>query len=355
MISVPQLRIRAQKLQGSAFKSVKEVVAHMGAMQAQDFAMALWALGVRTANPTKPDVENAFDKGEILRTHLMRPTWHFVAADDIYWMLELTAPQIKIAARTRYIFWGFNEDILRRAFDRIQNVLAGGQAKTREELMLDLQQAGINTDEGRSYHLMLWAELEQVVCSGPLKGKEHTYTLLEERVPQKNILSKEEALYKLALRFFTSHAPATLADFVWWSGLKTTDARKALQSIEKEMETFQHNGVLHYFPKDSQSITSTPHALFLPAFDEYVIAYKDRSLILNPDWGKYAISNNGVFKPIIVLDGQVVGIWKRSFKKESVVVEPELFKSLNASEQKLLEQAAGKYAAYEGKSLIYKK
>lgn len=219
--------------------------------------------------------------------------------------------------------------------------------------MAELVKAGINTDEGRSYHMMLWAELEGIVCSGAVAGKEQTYALLDERVLHKTTLSKEEALHKLALAYFTSHAPASLADFVWWSGLKTSDARKALHSIQSQVSQVKINSSEYYFPKDLSPTTNTS-AYFLPAYDEFVIAYRDRSQLLKPEWNANAISSNGIFKPVIVLNGQVIGIWKRTLKKDSAIIEAQLFTSVSKSELKQLEDAAEKYAYYEGKKLLFR-
>lgn len=348
-------RTANQQIFNETFHSAKDLVSYMGAMQGQDYAMAKWAIGCRLKAATSMQIEEAFNKGEIIRAHLMRPTWHFVSADDLYWMLQLTTPQIKTAVKHRFIHWGFDEKILHQAFDVIQKSLAGGCYKTRDELMIELQQAGVNTDEGRAYHLMLWAELEMVVCSGSLKGKAQTYALLHERIPVKLQLSWDEALAKLALKYFTAHAPATLQDFVWWSGLKITDARKGLELVKNNLCREKINDIDYWFPnnyKQPDVITSVAH--FLPAFDEFVISYANRRDVLDKELGHRAISSNGVFKPIVELNGQVIGIWKRTLKKDSVLVEPQFFRPLLASEKEPVERAALLYAAFEEKKLLLK-
>jgi len=354
-MNIAHQRIINHQIAAPDFKDVSHLVSYMGAMQAQDFAMAKWALGCRLPSTNAQQVEDAFNSGKILRTHLMRPTWHFVAAEDLHWILDLTVPQIKTTVKPRFVNWGFNDKILSDAFDVIQKSLSGGNHKTRKELQADLFQANITPDEGRLYHLMLWAELEKVVCSGRLKGKEQTYALLDEWVPCKKTCHREEALAMLALKFFTSHAPATLADFIWWSGLKTTDARSGLELIKNNLCYEKINDIDCWFPNNYKAPDVTSQtAILLPAFDEFVIAYKNRSEVLNPDWGKTAISSNGIFKPLIVINGQVIGIWKRSFKKDIVLVELHFFRPLAVGENELIEKAALHYAHFEGKKLELK-
>lgn len=354
-MNIAHQRIINQQIVIPDFKDACHLVSYMGAMQAQDFAMAKWAIGCRVPNTNAQQVEDAFNSGKILRTHLMRPTWHFAAAEDLHWILDLTVPQIKAVVKPRFVNWGFDDKILSEAFDVIQKSLSGGNHKTRKELQADLFQANITPDEGRLYHLMLWAELEKVVCSGRLKGKEQTYALLDEWVPCKKTFHREEALAMLAMRFFTSHAPATLADFIWWSGLKTTDARSGLELIKENLCHEKISGADYWFPNNyKEPDVISPTAILLPAFDEFVIAYKNRSAVLNPDWGKTAISSNGIFKPLIVINGQVMGIWKRSLKKDSVLVELHFFRSLAVGEKELVEKAAWHYAHFEGKKLELK-
>lgn len=352
-IEITALRLQQQQISQPQYSSPNELVAYMCAMQAQDFNMGKWAIASRLKDASMAEVERAFNEGKILRTHVMRPTWHFIAAQDYRWMLELTSPQIKTIAKPRAINWGFDEQIFHKSFDVIGKALSNNHHLTREQIMTELIKAGINTDEGRSYHMMLWAELEGIVCSGAVAGKEQTYALLDERVPQNANLTKEEALHKLALAYFTSHAPASLADFVWWSSLKTSDARKAVQSIQSQVSQVKINASEYYFPKDLIPTTNIS-AYFLPAYDEFVIAYRDRTHLLKPEWNANAISSNGIFKPVIVLNGQVIGIWKRTLKKDSVTIEAQIFTSISKSELRLLEEAAEKYAHYEGKKLLFR-
>lgn len=345
------LRLKSQALTLENMQSsIKNLVAHMGAIQAQDFAMCRWALGCRVDGVSALDVEAVFNAGDIIRTHLLRPTWHLVSADDLWWMLQLTAPQIKTSIRPRFIHWGFTDELLHRAYDVIQEKLSGNVHKTRDELMVDLAEKGINTDEGRAYHLMLWAELDGIVCSGAIKAKEQTYALIDERIKLKSNYTKEEAAAKLAERYFISHGAATLADFVWWSGLKVTDARKALEANTSQLDSFIIDKDVYWFLPKNQVLAENS-CLLLPAFDEYIISYKNRDAVLKPEYGKHAISSNGIFKPVVVLDGQVVGIWKRTNKKAAIDLEFSLFTDIERRSKNLIEKTAKTYGIFEGKEL----
>jgi len=348
------LRLFNQQVQSTKFQQPQELVGWMAAMQAQDYAMAKWAVGSRLPKASEQTLEQALDAGTILRTHLMRPTWHFVAAADIRWMQALTGPIVKAAVAGRDKNLGLDESIFRQSNALLEKILSNGKHLTRQELMIRIEKEGIPMDNFRIAHVMMRAELDAIVCNGIRKGKEHTYTLLEEKVPASKSLTKEEALATLVLRYFSSHGPATLADFIWWSGIKTTDARRGLEAVESQLICEKVNGQDYWLSNNfSTPSTNEPTAFFLAAFDEFVISYRDRSASLDTAWGKHAISSNGIFKPLIVLNGQVIGIWKRTHKKDSVQIEQQLFTSISPKEQDILEQAAWKYANYEEKKLIF--
>jgi hypothetical protein len=322
----------------------------MGAMQAQDYAMAKWAIGVRLPGSTDRAIEAALDAGEIIRTHLLRPTWHFASADDIYWMLELTAPRIKAGLKSRHIELGLDETIVRKSNAIIEKALRGGKHLTREELVAQLGKAKIPTDDNRASHLLSRAELDGVVCSGATKGGKQTYALLEDRVPKTKAVTKEEALAKLALKYFASHGPATVQDFAWWSGLSVSDARRALEMVKGRLisETI-HTQTLWF--ADDISTTDTESVYLLPAFDEFIISYKDRSAAIPVENRIKAVSNNGIFRPVVVVNGQVMGIWKRTIKKSVVIVETELFRPPDKTTKSLIEKAAMHYGHFLEKKI----
>ncbi len=235
LTNVATSRLTAQQITGTKFKAIKDLVGWMGAMQAQDYAMMKWAVGVRLPGATDQAVEDAISKGEIIRTHLLRPTWHLVSADDIYWMLELTAPNIKASMKSRHKDLRLSESVLAKSNAIIEKTLTGEKHLTRDVLAGEIKKAKIPTDENRLSHLLMWAELSGIVCSGAVQKGKQTHTLLEERVPKPKSMTKEDALAKLAQKYFTSHGPATLQDFVWWSGLSVGDAKQALDTVKTEL------------------------------------------------------------------------------------------------------------------------
>lgn len=341
LTDIAHMRLISQQIAETKFKTIKELVGWMGAMQAQDYAMVKWAIGVRLPNPTDQAVETAINNGEIIRTHLLRPTWHLVSAADIYWLLELTAPQIKASLKSRHKELGLSETIIMKSNSVIEKALSGGKHLTREALRAELGKVEIATDDNRLSHLLLRAELDGLVCSGVIKAGKQTYTLLAERVPKTKPLTKEEALANLAKKYFTSHGPATLQDFVWWSGLPVSEARHALEMVKLDFvsETIasQTYWLTNFF---SFSMTDKELVYLLPAFDEFIISYKDRSASLPFENHTKTVSNNGIFRPVIVVNGQVTGIWKRTIRKDKVIVETEMFKQPGKTTMDLIEQAA---------------
>ncbi len=345
--NITSIRLLNQRIAAPQFATAKELVGWMGAMQAQDFPMSKWAVGLRLPHSTESEVEAVFNRGEILRTHLMRPTWHLVSADDIYWMLELTAPQIKSQCKSRNRDLGLTTDVLSASRKVLEKALRGNQALTRDEIGNHLNQSGITPEGQRLPHILMEAEIESLICSGPVIAKKQTYMLLEERVPKKNLLHKEEALALLAKKYFSSHGPATLADFIWWSGLRISDARKALEINQSTLISAEIDNETYWFTEPAFNQPPLPDSVYLlPAFDEYFIAYRNRSAAITLDHHTKAISNNGVFRPILVVNGQISGLWKRTFTKNSVVIELDHFRPHNKKEVRLIEKASEKYGYF---------
>ncbi len=348
-------RLFNQQITAPQFATTKELVGWMGAMQAQDFQMAKWAVGLRLPHSTDLEIETAFNNGEIIRTHLMRPTWHLVSADDIYWMLELTAPQIKSQSKSRNRDLGLTEEVIKASRKVLEKALQGKRALTRDEIGNHLAQSGISPEGQRLPHILMEAEIERLICSGPVVAKKQTYMLLEERVPKKHLYPKEEALALLAKKYFSSHGPATLADFIWWSGLRISDARKALEIIKPTLCSAEADQETYWFPEPVLNHSSRSDSVFLlPAFDEYLIAYRNRSAAITLDHHTKAISNNGVFRPIIVVNGHISGLWKRSYNKNSVVIELDHFRPHNKKEVQLIEKASEKYGYFSARNAILK-
>lgn len=345
-------RLYSQQIAGASFNSPKKLVSWMGAMQAQDFAMSKWALGIRLPGTTEKTIEAALDKGEVLRTHILRPTWHLVSSDDIYWMLELSAPQIRALYKARHKELELDETVFNKANQLIEKALTGHKHLTREELAEILGKAKIEANNDRGSHIMFRAELEGLVCSGSSKNNKQTYALLPERVAKKKSISREEALGKLARIYFNSHCPATLQDFIWWSGLSITDARTGLETIKKELNQEIIGDETYWIP-DSFSFPKKEKTIFhfLPAFDELVISYRNRTAILSLEEQKKAFTANGIFKPVITENGKAIGLWKRTLKKETVIIETSFFQPPKATTLKHIEQAMKSFGTFLGKKV----
>jgi hypothetical protein len=263
-------------------------------------------------------VDDAFNCGRFLRTHVLRPTWHFVSPENIRWMLDLSAGRIKGAAKSRDRDLEITETLYAKTNRIITRSLEGNKHMTRDDLAKELGKTKINADKARGYHFIMRAELDGLICSGAARGKTQTYALLSERAPAASPLPKDESLARLANIYFCSHSPATLRDFAWWSGLSLTEARNGLEADKANFieETFNEQtywiNPAFNVPPDAPSAKTSIH--FLPAFDEYIIAYNDRSAIIPASYGK-AVSSNGVFRPTILVNGLVAGTWKKTAAK----------------------------------------
>jgi hypothetical protein len=349
LVDIANFRLINQQIEQPKFKAVKELVGWMGALQAQDYGMAKWAIGLRLPNTTDQLIETAINTGEIIRTHLLRPTWHFISADDIYWMLELRATPIKASLRSRHKQLGLSEDIIAKSNTILANALRGGKHLTREELLPELTKAGIPIDENRASHLLVLAELDGLVCSGAKKGRKQTYALLEERVPKADLPSRDKALAELANVYFNSHGPATLPDFTWWSGLSASEAIRALEMVKLKFQSETIKAQTYWFSNNHSFSPSDRGSVYLlPAFDEFIISYTDRRAALPFESFSKAVSNNGIFHPVVVVNGQVTGIWKRTIKRDKVVMETELFQPPDQTTTRLIEKAANQYGNFLG-------
>jgi hypothetical protein len=347
LTDIANARLINQQIERPIFKTVKDIVSWMGALQAQDYSMAKWAIGVRLPAATNQVVETAIHKGEIIRTHILRPTWHFISADDVYWMLALRAAPIKASLQARWKQLGLSESIMAKSNQIMENLLQGGKSLTREELLAELTKAGIPIDENRASHLLVVAELDGLLCSGAIKNGKLTYALLEERVPKANLPTREEALAKLAKKYFNSHGPATSPDFAWWSGLSLKDASRALEMVKRELTSETIESQTYWYPETQiQPLPGEGAAYLLPAYDEFLISYTDRRATLPGENFSKAVSNNGIFRPVIVAHGQVVGIWKRTVKKGKVLLETEFFQSPDRTVSALIKKAAKPYGHF---------
>ena len=346
---IPEIRLQNQQLSNSLFRHPKELVSWMGAMQAQDYTMVKWAVGMRLQSPGIQAVEKALHQGEILRTHVMRPTWHLVAAEDIRWMLKLSAQRIK-SANDSYAK-GHGLEITEQQYERshavLENILSGKRSLAKQEIAEHFEHSGLPADNYHMTRFMSRAEAEGIVCSGECRGRQHTYALLDERVPLTPELTKEEALARLATAYFRSHAPATLQDFSWWSGLPLTEARQAISLIEPELVAEQWNSCTWYIHDSCRTHGKATDSLhLLPSYDEYLIGYKDRTDVLPKEDYSKAFTNNGLFFPVLLYKGHVVGNWNKASKKKEIVPEHSFFRKDFCLEEKLLKQAKDKYVQF---------
>lgn len=351
--SIISQRLRNHALSSPTFKQPVDVVHWFGAVQAQDFHGAKWALALRMQKASHARVEEAFNRGEILRTHLLRPTWHFIAPEDIRWLLELTAPRVNARCGPNYRKFELDAAAFKRSNRVITSALKGGKHLTRSELKAALNRAGIAADDTvRMAHILVRAELDGVVCSGPRKGKQFTYALLEERVAVAGkALSRDESLAELTRRYFMSHGPATLPDFVWWSGLTTNDARRGIALVERELDKVTVDQTVYWSGAavSARAVKRSFHAAhLLPAFDEYNVAYKDRQLAID---GASGLTTWDALGQVVVLDGRLIGTWKPTVEKQSIEIAVTSRRTFNKQEKLAVTKAAERYAAFLDLSL----
>jgi hypothetical protein len=340
-------RLVSQKLYKTSPASPQEIVKHLGAMQAQDYSMAKWAIGSR-CDATEAVIEEAINSAEIIRTHILRPTWHFVSADDIYWLLDLSAPQVKrftISAAKKY---GYDAKILDQTNSKIEKLLAGNNHMTRDEIMQELGIKKTSSVDFLSAALMMNAELDGLVCNGRMKGKQITYALLEERVPKpKSKLTKEEGLAKLALKYFESHGPASLRDFSWWSGFPSTICQNAINAIKLQLNSVEIDDQIFWFGNDSSNENSFRESVhFLPAFDEILISYKTREASILLEHQSKAFTNNGIFKPVILENSKVIGTWKRTIAKDHAKIETHFFSETESHKKAIIFESIKAFENY---------
>jgi len=339
-------RLSNQRLAGKAHRSPEEVVAWQGAVQAQEYPAARWGLALRISkSTTDAEIARAVDEGRILRTHVLRPTWHFVTPGDIRWMLELTAPRVRqrMAIYARNL--GLQPATVSRALPVFERALGGGRQLTRTELGQLLAQERIIATGTALAILTMYAELEGLICSGAYRGSKLTYALLAERAPQARTMPRDDALAELTRRYFASHGPATVRDFAWWSGLTTADAKRGL-----EMNAAHHEvvGGVTYWSVTRQSGRARARAAsvhMLPVYDEYLVAYRDREAVPHA-WVRPSRKKAVIFQHAIVANGQVAGTWRPIQSKNGVVVEVAPLRRFSSSEHRGLSDKVVEYGRF---------
>jgi hypothetical protein len=326
-------------------RTAAEVVSRMGAVQSQDYPAARWAVALR-CRTTAREMDEAFDRGLILRTHVLRPTWHFVAPADIRWMLDLTAPRVKAVTRSFYRRLEVDEALVARSNDALARALEGGRHATRAALTAALRQArviGDAEDPLRVLGLFMRAELDAVICSGPREGRQFTYALLDDRVPSAAPLTMDAARAALAVRYFESRGPATLRDFTWWSGLTATDARAGLEAAGSRLAPVVVDGDVHWLSsRRPRAAASSARACLLPVYDEALISYRDARLS--------ARSRGGVpirdYGRTVVVDGRPAGTWERAATRGGVLLTIRLSRPLGRAGVRAVREAAEAYGRF---------
>jgi hypothetical protein len=347
-MDIARVRLARQFLTATPHRSAASVVRAQGAVQAQDYPGAKWALAQRMQGaPTDADIEHEIDAGRIIRTHILRPTWHFVAPEDIRWMLALTAPQVRRHMASYNQKLGLTPDVFRRTNAAVARALEG-KCLTRQELKPVLARLGIGElNAMRLGHIAGEAELAGVACSGPARGKRQTYALLEERVPPAPERDRDDALLSLTQVYFATRAPATVQDFSWWSGLKMPDAKRGIEIAGRSLERVTIDDRVYWQPPDLPKPSRAATLHLLPNYDELFIGYKDRSAI-GERLGSHALVMGRDFfvAHVVIVDGQLVGGWRRVPDRKGVRVRVDLVGKLTGAERKRLEGAIERFAAF---------
>ncbi len=340
-------RLRNQKLTHAPFPAAEDVVSWLGAVQSQDFAGAKWALALRMKRATNATLNSAFDEGRILRTHVMRPTWHFVSPADIRWLLALTGPRVHGVSRSYYRKQELDDQVFTRSQRAFERALRGGKHLTRAELGAVLGSVGISCSNLRLSFIVMHAELDGIICSGPLRGKQFTYALLEERVAPMKALSRDESLAELTSRYFASHGPATIKDFVWWSGLTVRDAKAGIAMVKPGLMQESIGGLTYWrVPGRSTSRSAPPSLHLLPNYDEYLIAYKDRQLFLNESRGTPLPTGMDQYGYFLIINGRLRGTWRKVVESKRVRVVVTTFTALTREEKRQLESEVDRFANF---------
>lgn len=344
-------RLHSQHLTGTPLANPHQAVAWLGAVQSQDYHGAKWALAQRLDGATNASLDDAFNRGDFLRTHILRPTWHFVTPGDIRWMLQLTAPRVHRSMAGPLRQAGLDGPSLTRHMNVIANALRGGNALTRAEIFEAFTQGGIAASGQTGGNILMYAELEGLIANGPLSGKQHTYMLLDERAPAPtSTFDRDEALATLAVRYFQSHGPGTPRDLSWWSSLSLTDCRRAVELASAELDSVDIKGVTWWageFPADTPDV-ARPHVRLLPNYDEYFSRDGRFERYHGPPTPKLqAFLDDGRFSGHhIVIDGLLRGTWLRQVTTKAIRITIDPFDDYTSDERAAVETQAAHHARF---------
>jgi hypothetical protein len=342
-----QLRLQNQHISSTTFTKPGEIVSHMLAIQAQVYPMAKWAIGLRLRHATGEQIDDAFNAGKIIRTHVMRPTWHFVSPQDIRWLLKLTGPRIRAFNKTYYARHDLDSKIFKKCNDIFLKSLEGGSQLTRVALQSELAKAKIKAQGIRLAFIMMQAELDGIICSGAKQGNQFTYALLEERVASTKEMSQQESLFAIAERYFNSRGPATLKDFSWWSGLSITECKEATSMLDHRFLKEKINGQEYLYSEGALIKTKLiDRSFYMPDYDEYGIAYKDRTAIIGERISEKSHAALG-YPHVLVIDGIISGTWKiTSQKTQTKVLETKVSRDVLQTYGTTIKKAGKRFSEF---------
>jgi hypothetical protein len=335
-------------LRGRQPGTVEAVVSELTAVQAQEHPYARWSVAQRCAagGSLAPAVDRAFDDGRILRTHILRPTWHYVAPTDLRWLTRLSGPRLASSATKRFTDLGLDRKTLARSTDLIAGAVSGGP-RTRHELAAGMTDAGIAVVGQRLPHILMNAEINAAVTSGPMRGKQHTYAAFDDRVPAATGPEGEEALSLLAWRYFSTRGPATVKDFGWWAGLKAAEARMGLDTVSSRLESCEYDGRILWFVDNESPATTQPQVDLIQCFDELILSYSESRDVLHTVQVSFRTPLNlDGYRHVLVLDGRLVGHWRVTGAGRRTSVEARPARELDPSEQTLVSEAVERYRQF---------
>jgi Winged helix DNA-binding domain len=346
-------RLASHRLTGPGFPGTADgaadVVRWLGAVQSQDHEPALWSLAQRTSGVSLAELARAFDAGAFLRTHVLRPTWHFVPPEELRAMLALTGPRVAAGCAGRWRDLELPAPLRRQATDLMAAAIQAQGPLTRAELKDVLETAGISAAGQRLPHLLLHAELEAVLVSGGLRGRQHTWALVDDRVPATPPFDREQTLRSLTLRYVCSHGPVTERDFAWWSGLPLRDVREGLELARPHVDSLEAGGRRYWYGEEPpMEVLGRPQVHLIQSFDEYVVAYTESRGLADPGGHAKRVPRGGMLSTAVLVDGRLSGQWRRSLTGGRADVEVTIFAPLSPGERSALEAAAQRFAAFAG-------
>jgi hypothetical protein len=348
---IARMRLRNQRIAAARFERPEDVVAWLGAVQDQDYLGGVWGIALRTHDCDRGAVERAIAEKQIVRTWPMRYTLHFVPADDVRWMLALTAPRAIAKAAGRHRQLELDAATFKKARTLAERALAGGAPMPRPEFFAVLARAGIDPAGQRGAHIIGQLAHDGVICFGPREGAQQTLVLLDEWLPHARTLPRDEALAKIALRYFQSHGPATDRDLAWWTGLTLTECRSSIASVAHQLDALQLDDKEYWITRDGAPVSAEParDVFLLPPWDEYLVGYTDRSHVLRHDHGAaWDPGNRGLATRPVIIDGTIAGTWRRTIENGRVTIAFDLFRALKRRERDAIHAEAERFGRFLG-------